>query len=267
MSPLSIDHHGWLMRSQVMLASKPRWPRGPVARRSEAIDGTADTAVLRLQQLLNDAPAGRFDTLTLHLGTPWVRYTVLPWQDNLKRDADWQGYARVLMASQFNVATDTWRVAIEPGPYGAPRLAAAIDQGLYQTLLELARTRKCRLSAVAPLLTDVVNRYHSAVKSPEFALIVAEAEHISCLFRKQRAWRGVVTLSAPAGGMAGASLTALARDAAMLASDFVPRTLYLAGGHDQAPEHLDGEFELNWLGGLHPLLDAVREWARPEVVA
>ncbi|MBM3116831.1 hypothetical protein [Jeongeupia naejangsanensis] len=266
MSPLSIDHHGWLLRSQVLLASRPRWPRGPVVRRAELIDGTADTAVLRLQQLLADAPSGRFDTLTLHLGAPWVRYSVLPWQDNLKRDADWQGYARVLMASQFNVATDTWRVAIEDGSYGAPRLAAAVDQGLYQTLIELARTRRCKLQAVAPLLTDVTNRYRSDFKSREFALILAEHEHVTCLFRKQRSWRGVVTLPAPAGGLSGASLASLVRDAAMLASDFVPHDLYLAS--TQAPvEHHDESFDVEWLGGLHPLLDAAREWARPEVSA
>ncbi|AOY00211.1 hypothetical protein BJP62_06970 [Jeongeupia sp. USM3] len=263
---MSIDHHGWLLRSQVLLASRPRWPRGPVTRRAETIDGTMDTAVLRLQQLLADAPAGRFDTLTLHLGAPWVRYSVLPWQDNLKREADWQGYARVLMASQFNVATDSWRIAIEDGRYGAPRLAAALDQGLFQTLVELARTRKCKLHAVAPLLTDVTNRYHGELKAREFALIVAEAEHVSCLFRKQRHWRGVVTLPAPAAGLNGASLTALVRDAAMLASDFVPRELYLASAQQPAEYDNDG-FELDWLGGLHPLLDATREWARPEVAA
>ncbi|WP_283150453.1 hypothetical protein [Silvimonas soli] len=267
MSHLWINHHAWFSRRHLLLASSPMWSKELPKRRQVALEQlTTDNVVMRLQQLLAERPRGRIgvDTLQLMIGAPWVRYTVLPWQDNLKRDADWQGYARVLLSQQYDVGTETWRVQVAPGPYGRPRLAAALDQGLYQTLVELARTQKLRLTHCEPLLTTAINRHHKQLKGKEFVLVLIEAEHATCVFWRS-GWRSAITLPfALVPRPQGEDIAALVRDAAMLVSDFMPKQVYVVSSDIQLSGLQATDFSLQWLGGVHARFAYPADWREPQ---
>ncbi|GAB7128695.1 hypothetical protein JCM19000A_32030 [Silvimonas sp. JCM 19000] len=261
MSRLWIEHTAWLTRRHVLLASGPRLALGqkkgaPLLQRAHAaVQAVGDDAVLRLQQLLSHAPRGSLglDQLNLILGAPWVRYAVLPWQASLKREADWEGYARVLLAQQYGVATDTWRIRVAPGGFGQARLAAAVDQGLFQTVFEMARAGKLRLSQCEPLLITALNRHHARLKAREFALVLLESEYATCLFY-QKGWRSVITQPyavPPHQAPDIEQLSALVRDAAVLGGETMPLHIYVTSS-DVPLASLSGNGPLQWLGGVHP---------------
>ncbi|WP_148716369.1 hypothetical protein [Chitinolyticbacter meiyuanensis] len=264
MSPLWIEHCAWLTRHHALLASQG-WPAGGsgVRRQRAAIDNNADTAVMRLQQLLADAPRSAFkqDRLQLLLGGSWARYAVLPWQDNLFNDNDWRGYAAVVFAKQYAVPVENWRIRVAPGPFGQPRLAAAVDEGFYQTLAELARSSRLKLAGVTPLLTSAINLHQRKLKGKEFAFLLLEADHATCAFHHGHAWRGVVTLPNTMSGEAEAyALAALVRDAAMLAGQALPDQVYVASSELGMLSGEAGDFDAQWLGGVHAHFGHRSEW-------
>jgi hypothetical protein len=255
---LWIKHQAWLCLGHVQLASSGLRQGVPTLTQAP-VDAAADTAVLRLQQLLVEAPRGslRMDTLALQLGAPWVRYAIIPWQDKLKRPADWENYAKVAMSQQYGVGTETWRVRVAEGGWGKPRLAAAIEQGLYQTMVELARGQKLRLTQVEPMLTTAINRHKGALKQREFTLLLIDGEQAVCAFWRQHAWRGVVTLPLPPEALRrGEAVAALIRDAAMMTSDFLPEQVYVVASEPRFARMELADFDLQWLGPVHPLFTA-----------
>ncbi|WP_255989779.1 hypothetical protein [Chitinolyticbacter albus] len=264
MSPLWIEHCAWLTRHHALLASLGRPAGGGNPRRaSAAIDNNADTAVMRLQQLLADAPRTPFkqDRLQLLLGGNWARYAVLPWQDNLHNDNDWRGYASVIFAKQFAVPVENWRIRVAPGPYGLPRLAAAVDEGFFQTLAELARSSRIKLAGATPLLTSAINLHQRKLKGREFAFLLLEADHATCAFYHGNAWHGVVTLPNTMRDEAEAyALTALVRDAAMLAGQTLPDQVYIASSELGMLSGETSDFDAQWLGGVHAQFGHRSEW-------
>ncbi|KPC54450.1 hypothetical protein [Amantichitinum ursilacus] len=261
MSRLWIEHTAWLTRRHVLLASGPRINVGQkkgtpqLHRAHAAVQPVGDDAVLRLQQLLAHAPRGSLglDQLHLLMGAPWVRYAVMPWQTSLKREADWEGYARVLLAQQYGVATDTWRIRVAPGGFGQARLAAAVDQGLFQTVYEMARASKLRLSQCEPLLITAINRHHARLKAREFVLVLLEAEYATCLFFN-KGWHSVITqpyATPPHHAPDADQITALVRDAAVLGGETMPAQIYVSSS-DIPLSSLSGQGPIQWLGGVHP---------------
>ncbi|UXY16812.1 hypothetical protein N8I74_07275 [Chitiniphilus purpureus] len=269
MSPLWIEHSAWLTRHEALLASGARPGGGIVHRQRAAIDNNPDTAVLHLQQLLGDAPRGRIgqlDSLQLLLGSTWVRYAVLPWQDDLYKDTDWEGYARVVLARHFGVSVETWRIRVAPAGYGKPRIASAVDQGFYQTLVELARARKLRLNGITPLLTSAINQHRGKLKGREFGLVLLESEHATCAFHRAGAWQGVVTLANTMREEAEAfALAAMVRDAAMLTGQELPEQLYVVSSEIGMLNGEVADFDVQWLGGVHGCFAHRSDWQGTEV--
>ncbi|KAF0812922.1 hypothetical protein IGB42_02770 [Andreprevotia sp. IGB-42] len=258
MSRLWINHQAWLCRGHAQLASSGLRQSVPLLAQAP-VDNTADTAVLRIQQLLTEAPRGslRADTLALHIGAPWVRYAVIPWQDKLKRLSDWESYARVAMSQQYGIGTETWRVRVAEASWGKPRLVAAMEQGLYQTFVELARSQKLRLTQVEPMLTTAINRHKGALRQREFALLLIDGEQAVIAFWRDRAWRGVTALPVPPDALRrGEAVAALVRDAAVMASDFLPEQIYVVASETRFAKLESSEFDLQWLGPVHPLFVA-----------
>ncbi|TJZ78777.1 hypothetical protein [Chitiniphilus eburneus] len=268
MSPLWIEHSAWLTRHEVLLASQGRPGNAAVKRQRGAIDNNADTAVMRLQQLLADAPRGplKLDALQLILGGAWVRYAVVPWQEGLLKDRDWNNYAGLVFGRQFATSAESWRISVAPASYGKPRLAAAVDQGFYQTLAELARSQKLRLSGLMPVLTSAINRHHAKLKGRDFGFLLLEGEHATCAFRRESAWRGVVTLPNPMRDEAEPyALAALVRDAAMLAGQELPEQLYIASSEVRMFSGEVADFDVQWLGGIHTRFANRSDWEQGEV--
>ncbi|MDW5416525.1 hypothetical protein R6242_08045 [Iodobacter sp. CM08] len=253
MSPLWIEHSVWLAGNKLTLASQPRLQKADKQWLSQAID--SQSAALSLQQLLAARPASSVSTLNVLLSGDWVRYGVLPWQDGLYQPNDWQAYARLILAQQFGSNADGWRVCINPAGFGQRRLACAMDESIYQIVLELAKSNKTRLQSVQPLLSSVIAQYRRQLLAAEFALVVTENDSLCCAFWQDKAWQGVINLPINQGSDAlhNGGMAALLRQAAMLAQVSLPKQIYISSSaHSLAKLGLPG-CEVAYLGAVHPL--------------
>jgi hypothetical protein len=247
-SPLWIEHSAWLAGKRLTLASQPRLQKAEKVWLSQPIDQPSAAPVL--QQLLAARPASSISTLKVLLSGEWVRYCVLPWQDGLYQPADWQAYARLMFAQQFG-SSDGWRIAINPAGFGQNRLACAMDETTYLMLLELAKSQRCRLLSVEPLLSTVIKQHRRQLRAAEFALLISEPDSLCCAFWHSGAWQGVISL--PLQKPDEEAIAALLRQAAMLAQVKLPAEVYLSSSaHALAKLSLPG-CQYRYLGAVHPL--------------
>ncbi|QLG88196.1 hypothetical protein HQ393_08005 [Chitinibacter bivalviorum] len=254
MSHLLIKHIACFGKQRVRLSSLS-FSGEVLSRRRGSIDPSPDVLVSRLQDLLSNTPRGTLgvDPVKLIFGSPWVRYACLPWQDSLKKDSDWESYARILLAQQYGVTTEHWRIRVSAGAYGKPRVAAGIEEGLYQTIAELCRSSKLKLAEVEPLFTTAVNQHRRALKSTEHALLVIETSHAIVGFYREKAWQGVIAIPIQIDNQEIArSLSAIVREAAVLAGQFLPEYVYVTSSDIQLASIKAADFDFEWLGPAHP---------------
>ncbi|WP_410497820.1 hypothetical protein [Chitinibacter sp. S2-10] len=258
MSPLLIKHHACFGKQRVRLSSTSLSGR-LLNRKRGTIDPSPEVMVSRLQDLLSNTPRGKLgiDQVKLIFGSPWVRYSCLPWQDTLKKESDWENYARIILAQQYGVNTDNWRIRVSAGEYGKPRVVAAIEEGLYQTIAELCRSSKLKLAEVEPLFTTAVNQHRRALQDAEHALMILETSHAIVGFYRHNAWQGVIALPIQIDTSdVGNSLSAVIREAAVLSEQFLPEHIYLTSSDLALSSFKTADFDFDWLGSAHPLFFA-----------
>ncbi|AMC35084.1 hypothetical protein [Janthinobacterium sp. B9-8] len=253
MSPLWIEHSVWLASKKLTLASQPRLQKADKQWASTTVD--AQSAALALQQRLETRPKSSISTLNILLSGDWVRYAVLPWQDGLYQPDDWNAYARLVLAQQFGGSTDGWRLCIHPAGFGESRLVAAMDEAIYQVMIELARVNKLRLLGVQPLFATVYQQYRRQLKAAEFALVITEADQLCCGFWRDAAWQGIVSLplSQDSHALLDGGMAALLRQAAMLAQVSLPPQIYISSSNHPLAKLSLPQCEVNYLGAVHPL--------------
>ncbi|WP_051304550.1 hypothetical protein [Chitinilyticum litopenaei] len=238
--------------------------RTPVWQGSQQLDRENQLLLTQLQDLVDTAPRGKLGQDSVHfvLGAPLVRHTMLSWQDNLRTLDDWKGYASVLFAQQYGVDISQWRIQIAEEGYGRPRLAIAMDELLYQTILDVVRNARLRLQGVEPLLAQVVNRHFRQLKHTEYALLILERQFAHVGFWRDRQWQSVSCQPFQAGStLKREQLSALLRDTAILTGQPLPAEAYLSAVDIDASDvdvHADG---LIWLGAPLP------QFASPEPLA
>ncbi|MCX7206797.1 MAG: hypothetical protein NT086_12595 [Proteobacteria bacterium] len=253
MPPLWIEHSVWLASKKLTLASQPRLQKADKQWASTTID--AQSAALALQQRLETRPKSSISTLNMLISGDWVRYAVLPWQDGLYQPADWDAYARLILAQQFAGSTEGWRLCINPAGFGESRLVAAMDESIYQVTIELARVNKLRLSSVQPLFSAVHQQYRKQLKATEFALVITEADQLCCGFWRDAAWQGIVSLplNQDSDALLDGGMAALLRQAAMLAQVSLPPQIYISSTTHPLAKLSLPECQVSYLGVVHPL--------------
>jgi len=259
--PLWIDHSLWILNGSLRLLSKERSlsPRNGGAEGQEqsiVVSNTVDDIFLRLQEALALAPHGnlRMDGLHIHVGSPWVRYGIVPWQDGLKNNADWSAYARIVLGQQFDTDAQGWHVCVAAGGYGAPRVAASIDEVLYQTTVSFAKSQRLQIRQFDTALASTVDMFSGRLSAAEFALLVLESKYASYAIYRDAEWQGVGSFPIAHERPNGVQLAAVLRDAAMLSSSALPSQVYLSS-YGQLPVDLQGMtgFTLHWLGLSFPM--------------
>ena len=92
------------------------------------------------------------------LSNTFVRYLILPWQDGVLTQADWQAIAQHAFRKAFGVIANDWLTHVHFSRYGQTVLAAAIDKSLYVQLQRSAKQIGFDLVALESLLTRVFNQ-------------------------------------------------------------------------------------------------------------
>jgi hypothetical protein len=223
--------------------------KGSPAALSDPLSAAAD--------LFGRTPRGRIkiaDKLTVLLGYPYVRHTVLPWQAGLTQAADWRGYANAVFDEQDGSAYPGRQVVVDPAPSGQPRLAAATDAALIQGLQALAKMHKLRLVSCMSLLTAAAQR-HWEVLEDDCVLSLPQHGALECLFRKQGIWQGVCGIPVAPGAALADSIAAAAQLARADSDGENALPVLAVTPFFSSPRRAqDNSSLVRWLAAAHPWL-------------
>lgn len=132
-------------------------------------------------------------TVNVVLSNSLVRYLVLPWQENVVKESDWQAIAQHAFRQQFDAAANDWRVVVSFGGYGQTILAAAMDESLCAQLATSAQQLDFKLCSISPLLTVL-----DKPAATDWAML-AEPQRITLCQLRDGQWQQIL-IDAPLAG-------------------------------------------------------------------
>lgn len=132
-------------------------------------------------------------TVNVVLSNTFVRYLVLPWQENVVKESDWQAIAKHAFRQQFDAAANDWHVAVSFGGYGQTILAAAIDESLCAQLVASAQQLDFKLGSISPVLTVL-----DKPVDKDWAML-AEPQRITLCQLRDGQWQQILIDAPPAG--------------------------------------------------------------------
>jgi len=125
------------------------------------------------------------------ISSHFVRYVLVPWSENLVRDADRLAFARLAFREVYGALVDGWEVCLDDQPAGQPAFASAIDRELLAAIQNAVVHAGASLEAVVPALADCINRHRRVLKKRDFCLASVEAGRLTFVFRGSAGWRAV----------------------------------------------------------------------------
>lgn len=197
MSLLLRDHYSAVLRpDRVDFVRRRRGYKSPIdLKQSVPVAAAADDAPLWLAPVsaLQAALAGTAvasGDLTVVLSNHYVRYLIVPWDDNVGSKAEYQRYARIAFENVFGEAARNWMIRVSPERMGAPRLASAIDAELDSALQQVGGS-KLKLVSIQPYLMAAFNRLGESFRKRNFFFLLAEPGRACVLAAVAGAWRMV----------------------------------------------------------------------------
>jgi hypothetical protein len=184
-----------LRPDRVDLVRRGRGLKPPVDfKQSVAVEAGADGApwlpsVAALSGVIAGKEVGRGE-LTVVLSNHFVRYLIIPWNDQVGSAEEFERYARISFENVFGEEARTWAVRISPEKLGAPRLGSAIDNELLTALRQVGRD-KLKLVSVQPYLMAAFNRLSQPFRRHDFFFLLAEPGRACALAAVKGHWRAV----------------------------------------------------------------------------
>lgn len=157
----------------------------PVVQDGEETSWIATLAAAR--QLIEGEEIGRGD-LTVVLSNHFVRYLIIPWDDQVGSIDEYQSYARIAFENVFGEVARGWTLRSSAERSGTGRLSGAIDGELARGLMQLGGG-KLRLASVQPYLMAAYNRLGQAFRKGDFFFLLAEPGRACVLAAVGGTWR------------------------------------------------------------------------------
>lgn len=156
-------------------ATTPPW-RAPVDTLRQALPGRAKGA-----------------EITVVLSNHFVRYALLPWNRELRGEAEWLAFARHAFASIYGTVAEDWEIKVSRQDFGSPSVASAIDGALLPELREACKAAGSSLVSVQPYIMSAFNRTRKALGKSAAWLAVSEPGRITLGLVCNGAWRAIRT--------------------------------------------------------------------------
>lgn len=142
---------------------------------------------------LNEAKSERAEAVVI-LSNHFVRYTLLPWSENIESAKDEEALARICFEKIYGHPVETWALRISPVPHGSACLASAIDQALLDELNILFEPGQSNLASIQPYLMASFNYWRNKLKPREYCFVLAESGKLCVAAIRDNKWLGVRTL-------------------------------------------------------------------------
>ncbi|HSO06740.1 MAG TPA: hypothetical protein VLW45_05850 [Pelomicrobium sp.] len=139
------------------------------------------------------------------LSNHFVRYVLVPWNEQVVRPAERRLQARNLLAATFGGTVAGWEIALaEPG-YGEPALACATDGALLDALTAVLESARLRVDSVRPYLVAAYNAASGQLDA-NGCLAVAEPGRLSLAAFSGGRWGAVSSRRVASADALGGSL-------------------------------------------------------------
>ena len=162
----------------------------PVAQEAGAGLPVWTAAVLTLGETLHDAAWAKAD-VSVVLSNHFVRYQVIPWQDELQDESELREYANRLMRKTYGRETAHWSIQLSIDGVGRPCVASAIDAQLLDELQTLAVAQDRRLLSMRPLLMEAFNWAKAWLTAAYQWLVIVEEGMVCASLVGQGRWVAV----------------------------------------------------------------------------
>jgi len=143
-----------------------------------------------LERVLKRADV-RSGTLTVVLSNHFVRYLLIPWNDEIASREEFDNYARACFENVFGPGAQSWEVRVAPGKAGTPRLGCAIDRELLGALRHTAGTSALKLISIQPYLMAAYNRLSWHFARGDFVFLLVEQGRACLLSALGERWQSV----------------------------------------------------------------------------
>lgn len=129
--------------------------------------------------------------LTVVLSNHFVRYLLIPWNDEIASREEFDNYARACFENVFGQGAQSWDVRVAPGKAGAPRLGCAIDRELLGALRHTVGASALRLNSIQPYLMAAYNRLSWHFARRDFVFLLVEQGRACVLAAMAERWLSV----------------------------------------------------------------------------
>ncbi|MBB5020339.1 hypothetical protein HNQ59_003658 [Chitinivorax tropicus] len=147
-------------------------------------------ALDELDNWLTDSAVSGAKQIEVIVSNAWVRYEILPWQQNLLDDALSLDYARALLTEQYGEVVNQWTLALSPAKLKQNRLVSGMDSRWLAALEDLAKRHAMKLTSVRPLLVAVFNKL--AKELPDSSLLaLVEPGRLCLLLMRDGEWHSL----------------------------------------------------------------------------
>ena len=189
-------------------------PNQPLKMLSTQAIGRDYSAIFEVLQQHQDLLAQQ--KLRLVLSNAFVRFAILNWQNEVFNRQDWLGLAQHTFRQEYGNSADNWVVRVSFGTFGEPVIASAIDQALYDALIESGKQIGFRWQAIEPLAMRLLGQSQTGW------LVIAEPEHLLLCQKTQGQFTQFSVASPPSGQEAVVSQQMLARALLQLGATQAP---------------------------------------------
>jgi hypothetical protein len=121
----------------------------------------------------------------------FLRYALVPWNENLVDEAERLAFARLALQETFGSISADWSLALDQQPAGQGSFVCAMDRELLQALRDTVGRRRMRLKSVRAALADRVNRHRRELKEQVFCLASLEPARVTLAFHGEDGWIAV----------------------------------------------------------------------------
>ncbi|MDV6343931.1 hypothetical protein [Nitrosomonas sp. Is37] len=198
-----------LWRDQIQVFFAPgrvdmvRTFRGIKSRQSPAISKIYEyqqdtamwkTSLQQLEQMIekeNAASDLKGAELIITLSNHFVRYVVVPPQQEITNSAELLAYANFSMREVFGERVDSWVVSIsDEDPYQGT-VCAAIARNLYNEFEALASRHRIKLKQIEPYLTAAFDQWCRSFNDKRFWFVVIEPGRLCMILFSNSEWKGI----------------------------------------------------------------------------
>lgn len=133
--------------------------------------------------------------IRLVVSNHFVRYTVLPWQQEVMSRQDWTAIAEHDFRKRYGAVAEAWKVCVSLNGYGKNVVASAIDQDLIDGLNNIALECNCKLVTIEPFLMAAVKQ--CLLSDDQQWLLISEPERVLLCEMDNQQWLRFSVISPP----------------------------------------------------------------------